>query len=583
MDPLISLAFSVYSNKGAYALLVGSGVSRAARILTGWDIVLDLIRKVAKLLGEDAGETPDAWYKEKFGKEPDYSDLLMQLGRTEADRSRILRSYFEPSEEEREQGLKTPTRAHKGIAQLVARGFVRVIVTTNFDRLIETAIEEAGIAPTIVSTASAASGVLPLQHNTCTVFKVHGDYLDPRIKNTPVELGKYEPSVNRLLDRIFDEYGLIVCGWSGEWDTALRSALERCKTHRFGTYWTAREEPGGEAQRLIGLRRASVVQIKDAESFFLELEEKVRSLEELERPTHPLSTKVAVATLKRYLPEERHRIRIRDLINEETERLRVSVIAMTVLDKPPPDSASCRSRLAQYEATCETMVGLLTTGCYWGNSAHVGQWVDVIERIGNIDLLYGGQFFRTWESLAGYPAFLLLYSGGIAALAGEQYETLAAILARPKIRRAHSNKVEPALAWLNWPSVFGSSPRLSDWLPELKGHSSPESHYLESKLRDPLREMLPDDRKYQMIFDRFECYTSMVYMDLVKDSWAPVGPFAWRTLEEGKYLGDVVREEIEKQGTSWPLLRAGLFDGLAEKALQASDNLNAHVKRVKRG
>src|SRR5437879_2506745 len=53
IDPLVSLAFSVHSSKGAYALLLGSGVSRAAGIPTGWEVVLDLIRKVAKLEGED--------------------------------------------------------------------------------------------------------------------------------------------------------------------------------------------------------------------------------------------------------------------------------------------------------------------------------------------------------------------------------------------------------------------------------------------------------------------------------------------------------------------------------------------------
>jgi hypothetical protein len=34
-DPLTQLAFSIYENKGVYALLVGSGLSRAAEIPTG--------------------------------------------------------------------------------------------------------------------------------------------------------------------------------------------------------------------------------------------------------------------------------------------------------------------------------------------------------------------------------------------------------------------------------------------------------------------------------------------------------------------------------------------------------------------
>jgi hypothetical protein len=69
----------------------------------------------------------------------------------------------------------------------------------------------------------------------CTIIKVHGDYLDTRIKNTPDELASYEPALDRVLDRVFDEFGLIICGWSAEWDTALGSAIERCPNRRFTT------------------------------------------------------------------------------------------------------------------------------------------------------------------------------------------------------------------------------------------------------------------------------------------------------------------------------------------------------------
>ena len=51
IDPITALAFSVYENKGVYALLLGSGVSRAAYIPTGWEVTLDLIKRVAALEG----------------------------------------------------------------------------------------------------------------------------------------------------------------------------------------------------------------------------------------------------------------------------------------------------------------------------------------------------------------------------------------------------------------------------------------------------------------------------------------------------------------------------------------------------
>ena len=76
IDPMVSLAFAIFSSKGAYALLLGSGISRASGIPTGWEVVLDLIRKVARLEGEDCEPGPAAWFKQQYGAEPDYSKLL---------------------------------------------------------------------------------------------------------------------------------------------------------------------------------------------------------------------------------------------------------------------------------------------------------------------------------------------------------------------------------------------------------------------------------------------------------------------------------------------------------------------------
>src|SRR4051812_1801319 len=64
LDAMTSLAFSVYSGKGTHAILVGSGISRTSGIPTGWEIILDLIRKVAAIEGKECGEDPAAWYKE---------------------------------------------------------------------------------------------------------------------------------------------------------------------------------------------------------------------------------------------------------------------------------------------------------------------------------------------------------------------------------------------------------------------------------------------------------------------------------------------------------------------------------------
>ncbi len=55
----------MHSIPGAYDVLMGFGVSAGAGIPTGWQVVLDLISKVARVLGEDPGDDVSNWYQER--------------------------------------------------------------------------------------------------------------------------------------------------------------------------------------------------------------------------------------------------------------------------------------------------------------------------------------------------------------------------------------------------------------------------------------------------------------------------------------------------------------------------------------
>ena len=106
IEPTLSLALALRATPGAYALLVGSGVSRAAGIPTGWEIILDLLAKIAPAGTATAPGSLEGWYREAHGGEPDYSTLLEVIARTPAERRELLRAYFEPTPEEREEQLR---------------------------------------------------------------------------------------------------------------------------------------------------------------------------------------------------------------------------------------------------------------------------------------------------------------------------------------------------------------------------------------------------------------------------------------------------------------------------------------------
>lgn len=549
MDPTLSLAFSMQSNPGVYALLVGSGISRSAAIPTGWEIVLDLIGKLAAVRGDDCGASPEDWYERAFGDEPDYSKLLRALAKRPAERQRLLSAYFEASLDDEAAGLKQPTTAHTAIAELVRSGHVRVILTTNFDRLLERSLEAVGVSPTVISTDDAIEGAIPITHSRCTVVKLHGDYLDARIKNTPDELAKYSKTMNRLLDRILDEFGLVVCGWSGDWDLALRAAIERCKSRRFTTYWAAKDGPTDAAQRLIGHRSGEVIPIADADQFFADLQQKVTALAQSGRP-HPLSAKTAIATMKRLLPDARHRIELRDLVHGEVERVFAATSDERLRTSGPLAAAdgSLRRRLEQYEAITEIVRALLVTGCYWGADEHSVHWIAAIERLANRPAARGHDAL---SKLARYPALLLLYSAGLAAVANRDHGLLRAILIRPRMLGSNgSDKTYPVMERI-CPNKVLDQETACQALGRPRAHT-PVSDHLFHVLRDSLRDYLPDDEAYEEAFDRFEYLWAILDVDaqlaagVPPDSASfPVGRFAWRkdATETDALIANKVRAE----------------------------------------
>ena len=122
INPAESLAFSMHANPGVYAILAGSGMSRAAKIPTGWEITLDLIRKLAALRGEKCDGEPAQWYQRTFKKQADYSDLLDGLCGTATERQQLLRGYIEPSTSRiARRVLRQPTAAHRALAALTAK------------------------------------------------------------------------------------------------------------------------------------------------------------------------------------------------------------------------------------------------------------------------------------------------------------------------------------------------------------------------------------------------------------------------------------------------------------------------------
>ena len=577
IDPIDSLAFSIQANPGVYALLLGSGVSRAAQIPTGWEITLDLTRKLAAAAGEPAEPDPETWYGEKFGEAPDYSKLIGNLAKTQSERQQLLRPYFEPSQQEREEGAKQPTAAHRAVARLVAQGFVKVVITTNFDRLIEKALEEAGVEPTVLSSPDQVKGMLPLVHVQHCVIKLHGDYLDTRIRNTPSELEEYPDEINHVLEQVFDEFGLTVCGWSAAWDLALRDAMLRAESRRFTAYWAVHGQPSDNAQRLISHRHAEVIDIDGADKFFETIQQKVEAIEHFSQP-HPLSTQQALASLKRYIADPRYRIQRTDLIESSVDEAVEAVAAHAFdMNNPNPNSKTVTARLRAYEAACTTLLAIAATAGRWAEEGHFGEWRRTLERLSTFPIANG---YTIWIDLRRYPATLLLYSLGIGAVASENFDFVGHLFRATVSDEAKSGESTPFLTKI----VDGLHHFYQRELLEgMERRAVSISDWLYDALREPLRYTIADDARYAYAFDEFEVLLSMAFYKANGDwkDWFPLGSFVHRIDNRERILASI-DQSIGEVGDNASLVSSGIVGNTAAECAEVIQYFREYMARVSR-
>ena len=65
--------------------LLARGCPGVQRFPPAGELTLDLIRKLARLQGEECDSDPEDWYRGKFKKEADYSEILDNLAKTSAE------------------------------------------------------------------------------------------------------------------------------------------------------------------------------------------------------------------------------------------------------------------------------------------------------------------------------------------------------------------------------------------------------------------------------------------------------------------------------------------------------------------
>jgi len=579
---LTTISFSIFSNKGIYALLLGSGISKNSGIPTGWDIVVDLIKKLAEINKEDCSKNPEKWFSDKYGEEANYSTILSKLVKSPSERMNFLKPYFEPTEEELEQGLKQPTEAHKNIAKLIKKGYIKVVITTNFDRLLENALLAEGVAPIVIRHPDDIDGALPLVHTDFIIVKINGDYLDSRFLNTKEELSGYNKKLNDYILRIINEFGIISSGWSGKWDIGLVNSIRKCENFRFYSYWTYVGKCEDELKEIAKIRKGEVVEIKGSDEFFREINDNISALENINQ-NNPITNDIAVARLKKYIAKDEYRINLHDLIqdqlNEILGKIRVKDNAGLY-----PNKENIVPILDYHFQSIKNLLHLIINGVYWARTEHYYLFTNILKSISEPSPSVQGRYYEETRKLLQFPSLLTLYTIGLSALKQDNYKIINQCF-NVKVRE-DDNEYSEELYLIEKVHPCMIDKEKMNLILDMN-YKTPLSTYLHQTLEPIFVKYLYNAREFQDKFDLFEYLISLNYMHLVGPKlghgWAPWGEYQWRKFSalSGKtyILNDFVKE-AENEKDNWRLLNTGMFYGKYEVFVDVRSRLDEFLKKI---
>lgn len=231
-----------------FAWLLGAGTSASAGVPLASSIrdrlLFDRYAAVHQLVRQDMDETDPAQLQRVhayfndangmpvLGSADDYSAAFELCLPDAGARKALLEQLI--------SGV-SPGFAQRVFGGLVVAGACDLVVTTNFDRLIEKGFAEAQRAGTDMATDlsrelnvagldSTARATIALQNRQWPlVLNLHGDFRERRLMNTGNELKEQEAALHRFVVDASRQFGLVVSGYSGR-DTSVVEMLREAAT-----------------------------------------------------------------------------------------------------------------------------------------------------------------------------------------------------------------------------------------------------------------------------------------------------------------------------------------------------------------
>lgn len=265
--------FLVLKN-GDIDIFLGAGASISSGIPTGQDLIwyfkkqiyctennispdrfrdlnIDSVRKLFQDYFDAKGNYPPRWSKDE------YSFYFEKCYNSREARKNFIDSIV---------ARRKPSDGYLCLGNLILDSRINNVWTTNFDNLVETAINQLDFTFVVNNYSSSNAKSLSLSNSYPSIYKLHGDFRYDYMQNTSEELkaleGKiYESFLNKLMDK-----ALLVIGYSGTDNSIMNFFENNASNERFlnkGLFWAIKKGSSPSA-RVFDLLKKMIQNGKEA-------------------------------------------------------------------------------------------------------------------------------------------------------------------------------------------------------------------------------------------------------------------------------------------------------------------------------
>ncbi|MDQ2836917.1 MAG: caspase family protein [Actinomycetota bacterium] len=207
---------------------------------------------------------------------------------------------------------------------------------------------------------------------------------------------------------------------------------------------------------------------------------------------------------------------------------------------------------AAYEGCVAELAQLMASGVQVAEPDQQALWIRIADELANRPRNIS--LDEPWSEASGYPALLISYAIGIAALAFDRDELVFDLLLKIKVR--HLRHIDPSLLRALSPRTVADTRIVREW-PLWHGiqHSYPLSRHLVRALEPAFADLLTQ-REYWLAFEEYELLRSLLELHYL--TFSSLGNFADRLMQNRT---DVVERLSARLSAGSPLLKSGAFNG----------------------